>query len=102
MIVFSIFGILLYDVGFLVLITWAVYRYIANITKPGGVQFVRFYRFLFNRFSSKHYYYALIYCVRNLLLALLPITLVNQMVFQVLLVSVVISSTALLQTWLQP
>lgn len=102
MLIFSVFGILVYDVGFIAMIAWIIYRYSANITKPGGVQFIRYYRFLFNRFSSKHYYYVLPFCLRNLSLALLPVIFVNAMIVQVLCISLLIAGSALLQCWIRP
>jgi len=102
MIVLSLFATFGYVVSFMTLVTWAILQYPTRIAREGGMEFVREFHFLFARFTSQRYYYSLIFLVRNMLLALLPVMLVNSAQVQLLLMCLVISTTGMLQSHFWP
>ena len=72
MAVLSIVAILLYVIAFVSYVAWAVWIYPHRMVRDGAV-FVRQYEFLFKRFRADRYYYALMFVIRNLLMAMVPV-----------------------------
>jgi multiple sugar transport system substrate-binding protein len=102
MVVLSILAILIYVVSFLAIIVRATLLYPQMLTKPGGLEFIRVYRFLFSRFHPEQYYYGVVFTLRSLLVALIPVMLANNVHAQVLLMMVVIAGMSAFQNRLFP
>lgn len=102
MLLLSTVACLIFTVGFLTLVTWVTIQYPSRVTKDGGVGFLTAFKFLFARFKPDRYYYALIYAVRNLVIALTPVLCVNQVTIQVMVLVFLITTTGMLQCRLMP
>jgi hypothetical protein len=101
-IAFSVFAILVYIVSFIALVVWATFRYPSWVLREGGLSWLRAFFWLFSRFTPECYYYGLIYTLRNLVLAIVPVSLVNEPGAQMMTLSLVIMGTIVLQCWLKP
>jgi len=102
MVGFAVVATLLFVVGFLAVVTWATLALPWEITKPGGVRFVLRFQFIFARFIPERYYYALVFALRNLLIGLIPLLLVNAPQVQFFLLAIVIVGHTALQCRLWP
>ncbi|CAK0845630.1 unnamed protein product [Prorocentrum cordatum] len=89
MIVLSVIAILLYIIAFVSYVAWVVWMYPVRMVRDGAV-FVRQSEFLFRRFRADRYYYALMFVIRNLLMAMAPVVFADLPAMQGLSMSFVL------------
>lgn len=62
---------------------WITYRYPAILQTAKGLATVNTFRFLFQNYRPECYYCVMLFLVRNLMMALLPVALISYPIFQV-------------------
>jgi len=87
---------------FMGLIIWAVIQYPARVAKPGGVNFVKRWNFIFARFNPTSYYFALVLNLRNLMIGLIPVLLVEFSELQFITLTLTVASYTILQAHIWP
>lgn len=85
----SAVSFLVYVVGTLALVLYAVVRYPIEIIKD-DVKFLRMYHFLFFRVTPRYYYFAAVWLIRNFFIALLPMVISPEEAFVALYIIIVI------------
>lgn len=86
MAVLGCIGVLAYIIAFVSYVAYAVRVYPMRIARDGAL-FVRQYQFLFKRFRADRYYYALMFVIRNVTMALVPVVFADSPAMQVLAMS---------------
>ncbi|OLP95414.1 Sushi, von Willebrand factor type A, EGF and pentraxin domain-containing protein 1 [Symbiodinium microadriaticum] len=89
-------------VTFMGLVIWAVIQYPMKVAKPGGVNFVKRWNFMFARFSPTAYYFAFVLNMRNLLIGLIPVLLVEFAELQFIFLTITVSVYTVLQARIWP
>ncbi|CAE6972696.1 SVEP1 [Symbiodinium natans] len=89
-------------VTFMGLVIWAVIQYPMKVAKPGGVNFVKRWNFMFARFSPTAYYFAFVLNTRNLLIGLIPVLLVEFAELQFIFLTVTVAVYTVLQARIWP
>ncbi|CAK0840968.1 unnamed protein product [Prorocentrum cordatum] len=91
MAVMGIIAVLVYGVGFFSVASYVTLNYPALVIHEGSIVMSR-YRFMFQRFTAKCYYFTPVYLIRTLLIALIPVIFADhghrQMIFLVLVMVV--------------
>ena len=83
-------------------VAWAVRVYPQRLQRPGGVQFMLAWRFAFDRFSAECYGYSVIFLLRNLMVAAIPMIFVNSPRAMVFLLNLVLVCGMAVQVRLFP
>eukprot|EP00930_Biecheleria_cincta_P028573 TRINITY_DN19944_c0_g2_i1.p1 TRINITY_DN19944_c0_g2~~TRINITY_DN19944_c0_g2_i1.p1 ORF type:complete len:1742 (-),score=234.93 TRINITY_DN19944_c0_g2_i1:108-5333(-) len=98
----SILGIVIYPVAILAWAGWTTLQYPSRIASGSGLMLNVRYRFLFGRFRPEHYYFGLLYLVRNMVIALVPVVFANTTTLQIVAMGAVLQWSAALQASLWP
>ncbi|CAJ1396523.1 unnamed protein product, partial [Effrenium voratum] len=98
----SLGALILFTVTPLAAIFWAVWVYPSRLQRPGGIHFMVRWRFAFGRFSAKSYSYSVVFMLRNLAVALVPVLLVNIPQLNVLLLNLTLTLGMAIQVRLFP
>eukprot|EP00930_Biecheleria_cincta_P104917 TRINITY_DN973_c0_g2_i1.p1 TRINITY_DN973_c0_g2~~TRINITY_DN973_c0_g2_i1.p1 ORF type:complete len:1809 (+),score=239.90 TRINITY_DN973_c0_g2_i1:84-5510(+) len=102
MVLMGVIGVLCYPVAVSVTVAWATLQFPRRIAAADGVRFVKRYKWLFNRFKHKAYYYGGAYLTRNLCIALTPTIFAFSARAQILVMTSVLVLTALIQVRVWP
>lgn len=102
MIAFSVLAILAFIVLPLVLLIHVTIQYPKRVVDVGGRQFFESFRFLFNRYTEKSYFYGIVFMMKNIGIAVIPVLFVDFPVLQVSCTHSLVASTLTIQCWLQP
>eukprot|EP00930_Biecheleria_cincta_P021105 TRINITY_DN15717_c0_g1_i4.p1 TRINITY_DN15717_c0_g1~~TRINITY_DN15717_c0_g1_i4.p1 ORF type:complete len:2701 (+),score=424.75 TRINITY_DN15717_c0_g1_i4:78-8105(+) len=84
--VLGFLGIAVYGVGILAYVVQIIIRYPKLVSDGHGLMLLDRYRFLFQRFSSKAYFWGAYFLVQKLFVALVPIVVPNSAALQILLI----------------
>ena len=95
-------GILAYPVTILASIAYLTMKYPVWLRSGGGIEIMERYRFLFARFRPERYYYGLILCAHNLIVAVIPAALASMPALQVGIMGIVICLKLIVQILLWP
>ena len=99
---FAFAGILAYPVTILASIAYLTMKYPVWLRSGGGIEIMERYRFLFARFRPERYYYGLILCAHNLIVAVIPAALASMPALQVGIMGIVICLKLIVQILLWP
>lgn len=102
LVILGVIGLFAYPFTILSWVTYITVKLPSRIASGKGLTSVARYRFLFHRFKQEHYYYGLVYLVRNFLIALTPVALVSYPAGQLVAMSGLIILATLAQVWLKP
>jgi len=83
MVVLGCIAVFIYIIAFISYVAYAVRVYPVRMARDGAA-FVRQYAFLFRRFRADRYYYALVFVIRNVSMALVPVVFADSPAMQVL------------------
>ena len=95
-------GIIAYPVTILASIMYLTRKYPIWLRSGGGIELMERYRFLFARFRPERYYYGLILCTHNLIVAVIPAALVSLPALQVGIMGIVICLKLIVQILMWP
>ncbi|CAE7632088.1 unnamed protein product [Symbiodinium sp. CCMP2592] len=95
-------GILAYPVAILAAISFLTWKYPIWLRSSSGLEVLERYRFLFGRFRPERYYYGLMLSFHNLVVALIPATLVSVPALQVGIMGIVVCVKLTTQSLLWP
>lgn len=98
MIGLSVSGIIVYIVFPMAIVIWATIVYPVMLVRRGGIQFLHRFEFLFTLFTPERYYYGIVYMLRNLALAIIPVVLQQYQTLSGICMSAVLVTMAVLQT----
>lgn len=101
MVAMSIGGILAYLVAPTVTVLWAIYMWPLMVARRGGIQFLRYFDFLFAGCTTERYYTCIVVLMRNVLLVLLPVILVQSpgVMATVMIAALVFTTTLITRLW---
>ena len=102
LVVLACMGILCYPVAILGTIAFLTWKYPIWLRSGGGLEVLEKYKFLFGRFRPERYYYALLLCAHNLVVATIPAALVSVPALQVGIMGIVICVKLAAQSLLWP
>eukprot|EP00930_Biecheleria_cincta_P015195 TRINITY_DN12760_c0_g1_i3.p1 TRINITY_DN12760_c0_g1~~TRINITY_DN12760_c0_g1_i3.p1 ORF type:complete len:1977 (-),score=290.77 TRINITY_DN12760_c0_g1_i3:289-5610(-) len=98
----SVLACLLVLVPFIALNVRATMLYSEYVVRPGGVEWLKRYAFIFVRFRPNRYYYGLVHLLRSFFIALVPVVLSTNVQAQLLVMCAVLTTTLFLQAALWP
>jgi len=94
--------ILLYVIGVVAVVNWIAISYPRRIMQSDGLEFMRLFQSVFQRFASHRCYYGLVYTLRSLGIALIPVIFVNEPEAQVMLMAILFVPSVIAQSFHQP